>query len=321
MLSRPNIVMNHGRPAAGQAVPAGDRRREAQRGEVDQAAPVRRLQRVRVALEPRRRRRATASRSPRHVRRRRERPVSAATRAAPRRDGRRRARSSSSRAAAIRMRERQAPARRPSRGVVAEIVVVRVERLALVAEHEAVAAERASQYVPFFSSASLTSNRSAKSLPASIRTVESTGFSSWLRIVSSSGKPSPTAALPDHRELRVDVDGAGAGDEEEPRLEVLQVVGRQRVQPLAVDRQHPARQEPGVEREQPGRIGQRRLDVAALVADDERVAVEDLDQSVAHRRLLPVRARGAAWRSSLRRSIGRGGSDGRARAAACRPRS
>jgi len=34
-------------------------------------------------------------------------------------------------------------------------------------------------------------------------------------------------ALPDHRELRVDVHRAGAGDQEEPCLEVLQVVGGQ----------------------------------------------------------------------------------------------
>jgi hypothetical protein len=39
----------------------------------------------------------------------------------------------------------------------------------------------------------LTSNRSAKSLSASIRTVMSAGTSAWLRIVSSSWKPSPTA--------------------------------------------------------------------------------------------------------------------------------
>ena len=55
-------------------------------------------------------------------------------------------------------------------------------------------------------------------------------------------------ALPDHRQLGVDVDGAGAGDQEEPGLEVLQVVDGQRVEPLAVDGEHPLRQEPGVER-------------------------------------------------------------------------
>ena len=48
-------------------------------------------------------------------------------------------------------------------------------------------------YVPFFFSASLTSNRSAKSESASTRTVSSIGSSAWLRMVSSSWNPSPTA--------------------------------------------------------------------------------------------------------------------------------
>ena len=48
-------------------------------------------------------------------------------------------------------------------------------------------------YVPFFFSASLTSNRSAKSESASTRTVSSIGSSAWFRIVSSSWNPSPTA--------------------------------------------------------------------------------------------------------------------------------
>src|SRR5262249_59414562 len=40
----------------------------------------------------------------------------------------------------------------------------------------------------------------------------------------------------------------------------------------------------GVEGEQPGGVGGRGLDVAPLVADDERIAVEDLDEPVVHRR-------------------------------------
>ena len=48
--------------------------------------------------------------------------------------------------------------------------------------------------LPFFSSASLTSNRSAKSQPASIRTFTSTGSSSWLRIVNCSEKSVPYRA-------------------------------------------------------------------------------------------------------------------------------
>jgi hypothetical protein len=53
MLSRPNMVMNQGRPAAGRLRPARDRGRETQRGEIDEAAPVRRLQLILVAFEPR----------------------------------------------------------------------------------------------------------------------------------------------------------------------------------------------------------------------------------------------------------------------------
>ena len=40
MLSRPNIVMNQGSPAAGSEWPGSDDRREAQRRQVDEAAPV-----------------------------------------------------------------------------------------------------------------------------------------------------------------------------------------------------------------------------------------------------------------------------------------
>src|SRR5262249_41504550 len=72
------------------------------------------------------------------------------------------------------------------------------------------------------------------------------------------------------------------GDEEEARLEILEIVGRERGQSLTVDSQHPARQEPCVEREQPGRVGHRCLDVAPVVADDEGVAVEDLHECALH---------------------------------------
>jgi hypothetical protein len=76
-------------------------------------------------------------------------------------------------------------------------------------------------------------------------------------------EPLPHSSAPDDRELRVDVDRACAWHEEEPRLEVLEVVGRQRGQPLSVDREYPFRQETRVEREQPGRVGERRLYVTA----------------------------------------------------------
>ena len=84
-------------------------------------------------------------------------------------------------------------------------------------------------------------------------------------------------ALADDRLLRVDVHGARPGNEEEARLEVLEVIRRQRVESLAVDRQDPGREEPRVEREQAGRVGRGRFDVAAYVAHDEGVAVEDAD--------------------------------------------
>src|SRR5690606_20870331 len=97
-------------------------------------------------------------------------------------------------------------------------------------------------------------------------------------LVEASADRAPT----DHRQLRVDVLRGGAGHEEEPRLVVLQVVYGQRLEPLAVDGQDPGRQEPCVEGEQPGRGGRRGLDVAAVVADHERVTGEDVDHPVAH---------------------------------------
>ena len=96
-----------------------------------------------------------------------------------------------------------------------------------------------------------------------MRTSRSTAVSSWLRMRELLVEAVADRALADHRQLGVDVDGAGARHEEEPGLEVLQVVDRQRVEPLAVDGEHPPGEEPGVEGEQPGRIGRRRLDVAA----------------------------------------------------------
>ena len=89
-------------------------------------------------------------------------------------------------------------------------------------------------------------------------------------------------ALADHRELRVDVDGARPRHEEEARLEVLQVVDRERVEALSVHREHPAGEEARVVREEPGRVRERRFDVSARVAHDERVAVEDLHEPVVH---------------------------------------
>ena len=67
-------------------------------------------------------------------------------------------------------------------------------------------------------------------------------------------------------------------DEEEPGLEILDVVGGERAEPLTVDAQRPFRQEPGIEREEPGRDGRRRVDVAVVLADHESVAVEKPDE-------------------------------------------
>src|SRR5262245_24328151 len=86
-------------------------------------------------------------------------------------------------------------------------------------------------------------------------------------------------------QLRGGVDRAGPGYEEEPRPEVVEVVGRERVEALAVHGQHPGGKDPGVEGEQAGRVGRGRLDVSAVVADDERVAVEDVDDVRTHRAL------------------------------------
>ena len=54
MLSRPNIVMNQGSPRGRKAAATGNRGREAQCGEVDEATPIRGLQRIPVALDARR---------------------------------------------------------------------------------------------------------------------------------------------------------------------------------------------------------------------------------------------------------------------------
>jgi hypothetical protein len=56
----------------------------------------------------------------------------------------------------------------------------------------------------------------------------------------------------------------------------VEIVGRQRVQALTVDREDPRRQETSIERKQPRGVGQRRFDVAAPVTDDEGVAIKDL---------------------------------------------
>ena len=260
-------------------MPACDRRREAERCEVDEASPVRRLQRVVVAFQLRRVRKplrkvplhacAGALRCAgtvrglggSHVRDDVELgfPLAVWFDADPERQS-----------TAVNLRRgRRRDLRRPA------------ERSAVVAETKPAVSTRV-EYFPFFASASLTSNRSAKSQPASTRTVRFAALSAWFRIVSSSWKPSRDRALPDDRQLRVDVDSTRPGHEEEAGFEVLEVVYGERVETLAVHREDPSREEAGIEGEEAGRVGQRRLDVPALVAHDERVAVEDLDEVVAH---------------------------------------
>src|SRR5512132_1425479 len=89
--------------------------------------------------------------------------------------------------------------------------------------------------------------------------------------------------MTDHRQLGVDIDRAGPRHQEKARLEVLQVVDRQRREPLAIDRQHPPGQKARVEREQPGRVSEGGLDVAALIAHHKGIAIEDPDLGVGHR--------------------------------------
>ncbi len=60
----------------------------------------------------------------------------------------------------------------------------------------------------------------------------------------------------DHRQLRVDVDRSGSRDEEEARLEVIEIVDGERIQPLTVHGQHPLGEEARVEGEEARRIGQ-----------------------------------------------------------------
>src|SRR5215217_1090927 len=57
------------------------------------------------------------------------------------------------------------------------------------------------------------------------------------------GEAVADGAPADHRQLRVDVDGPRTRHEEEARLEVLEVVDRERVHSLSVDRQDPLREE------------------------------------------------------------------------------
>jgi hypothetical protein len=89
-------------------------------------------------------------------------------------------------------------------------------------------------------------------------------------------------AVTHHGQLSVDVHCRGPRHAEEPGLEVLQIINGQRAEPGAVHGQHPRRQKPGVEREQTGGIRRGGFDVAGLVTDDERVAIQKLDRGAVH---------------------------------------
>ena len=272
--------MNHGRPAAGSALTAGDRRGEPQRREVDEAPPIRGLERIPVALDARRVADPALEVSP-HARLDALRilwlewRLSRAETLGHHGDVRA--------PLAVRRhlhRERQPLGIEPRRRASGDRGRSR-ERAALVAERE----------LP-----SLHLGRVAALLAQGVLHLEEVG--EVAARVDANGErdglvgvvqdrqllveAGRDGALPDDGELRVDVDGSRPRHEEEPRLEVLEVVDGKRVQALAVHGEHPAREEARVEREEPRRIGERRLDVAARVAHDERVPVEDLDEAVVH---------------------------------------
>jgi hypothetical protein len=54
-------------------------------------------------------------------------------------------------------------------------------------------------------------------------------------------------ALTDDRQLRVDIDRAGSRHEEEVRLEVVEVVGGERIQTVSVHGENPLREKTRVE--------------------------------------------------------------------------
>jgi hypothetical protein len=91
------------------------------------------------------------------------------------------------------------------------------------------------------------------------------------------GKAGAYRASTNDRLFGVDVHRSGAGYEEESGLEVLKIICGQRRQALIIYGEHPAGEKAGVEGEQAGGVGQRCLNVTALVGDDKGVAVEDSD--------------------------------------------
>jgi hypothetical protein len=95
-------------------------------------------------------------------------------------------------------------------------------------------------------------------------------------------KAVPGRPLSYEGEVGIDVNRAGPGDEEELGGEVIEVVPGERLQPLIVDGQVPAREETRVPGEQATRVSRRGLDVAGQVANDEGVAFEDAHRLLSH---------------------------------------
>src|SRR5262249_55210422 len=79
-----------------------------------------------------------------------------------------------------------------------------------------------------------------------------------------------------------DVDPLRPHYEEEPRGEVVELVGRECVEGLAVDGELPAREESGVLAEEPLGFGRARVDVAPVVAHQEDVPFEDAPRLARH---------------------------------------
>src|SRR4051794_39686997 len=82
-------------------------------------------------------------------------------------------------------------------------------------------------------------------------------------------------SLADQRERCIGVGCAGAGNQEELRREVLQVVCRERTKRHAVDRQFPHRQMARVAMEEPVWVAWRDVDVATAIADHEGATFQD----------------------------------------------
>ena len=238
--------MNQGRPAAGRLRAPGAQRRESQRGQVDQAAAIGRLERVPVALEPGRPVHpahqlalhvappasgvGSAERVllPAHHHRRDDVDVGAPAALGLELD---------------RVRESGLVDARASTGRDHRLAL---EGLASVREHQRVFARP-------LAIGTLLGQRvlDLEQVGEVARGVDPDLQPDRLLVVVEDGQMLVEAvgdrARADHRELGIDVHGAGAGHEEEARLEVLEIVGGERVQALAVDGQHPLRQEPRVE--------------------------------------------------------------------------